>query len=366
MAHASGISEIFLVRGDQPADPGIPCIGVVDNPNPSNMVDSLFRAEPHFGADFIMSYGDIIYEPQILRQLCSAKEEVTVVIDCDWVEYFTLRNPDVRLDSESLVMEDGWVKELGMPVAPEAPLPIGRYVGLVRFKGAGVQALRNTYHDLREKYAGRPWRNAPLFELAFMTDLIQELIDRGIPVRAQIIRRGWIELDTRADYEWVLAAEATGSISEVINIDSLPTRPTVLSAGGLVWRIGSQGLEVLIVTQRHEGWRLPKGMQERGESLLMTAAREIAEETGLLCIAREYLGCSSWTYSFGGRDWDEICRFYIMEPTELTCEISDPQIDGTRWVAAASALQMLKFAGEQAIVREFSELFRKSSREKPL
>ena len=62
-----------------------------------------------------------------------------------------------------------------------------------------------------------------------------------------------------------------------------------LSAGILLFRRGSAGLEVMLVhpggpfwAKKDEGaWSIPKGLAEEGEDLLAAAKREFLEETGM-------------------------------------------------------------------------------------
>ena len=59
------------------------------------------------------------------------------------------------------------------------------------------------------------------------------------------------------------------------------SRPTVLAAGGVLWRKDSADPEVAVIHRpRYDDWSLPKGKAKPGEHLLVTALREMSEETG--------------------------------------------------------------------------------------
>ena len=57
----------------------------------------------------------------------------------------------------------------------------------------------------------------------------------------------------------------------------------ILSAGAVLWRPAANwnhAIEVLLVHRpKYDDWSLPKGKREPGEHVLLTAAREVAEET---------------------------------------------------------------------------------------
>lgn len=68
-------------------------------------------------------------------------------------------------------------------------------------------------------------------------------------------------------------------------------RPPVLAAGALVWRLKNDKLQVLVVHRPHyDDWSFPKGKAEPGESMVLTAIREVAEETGRQIVLGRYLG----------------------------------------------------------------------------
>src|SRR6476661_8639503 len=58
--------------------------------------------------------------------------------------------------------------------------------------------------------------------------------------------------------------------------------PKIPAAGALMWRPGEQGPEVVLVHRpRYDDWSFPKGKSMPGEHVLITAVREVAEETGV-------------------------------------------------------------------------------------
>jgi 8-oxo-(d)GTP phosphatase len=58
--------------------------------------------------------------------------------------------------------------------------------------------------------------------------------------------------------------------------------PKIPAAGAVLWRQGEQGPEVALVHRpRYDDWSFPKGKSLPGEHLLITAVREVTEETGI-------------------------------------------------------------------------------------
>ena len=60
--------------------------------------------------------------------------------------------------------------------------------------------LRATFADVASRHAGRPFQASQRFETAYLTDLLQELIDRGNEVLPVMIEGGWREIDTIEDF----------------------------------------------------------------------------------------------------------------------------------------------------------------------
>lgn len=161
----------------------------------TNMVYTLFCAEEELDGEVLVTYGDIVYSPRILRAVMACESDLAVAVDLEWESYWRERHEDPLDDAESLKIDSGGnITEIGQP--PESAERIeGQYMGLMKFSRRGVRLIRERYHRaLREGYlGGRP------AEQAYMTDLLQAVIDDGHPVRAVTTRAPWVEVDTVDD-----------------------------------------------------------------------------------------------------------------------------------------------------------------------
>jgi len=354
-AHECGVADVVVVRGSVGGSIRCPSVQYVEDCAGQNMVHSLFAAWEFLKGEVVVSYADILYEPAVLRALLASQAPVSVVVDLNWDSYFCTRADNPRSIAESLLLDGTKIRSIGQPLLSDER-PDGQYIGLIKFSPDGTEALRAVYEELRRDYQGRNWRNSPVFEKAYLTDMLQELIDRGIDVQAVPVRGGWMEFDTRKDYEQAERWAATGEIDRYIRLDLLPQRPSVLSAGGVVVRLRSGTWEVLLVGDGRAGyWRLPKGMQESGESISATAQREVREETGVETVIERYLSRACWSYSYDGVEWDERVHFFLMRPTGGSLERHDEEFSQVIWMPVPDGLSVLQFDSERSVLADAAE-----------
>lgn len=163
----------------------------------TNMVWTLFCAENELSGDLIVSYGDIVYSKQILQELLKSRADISVTIDLNWLEYWSERQENPLNDSETLKLaKDGSILEIGKKPKSLAEIE-GQYMGLMKFSDEGINIVKNVFEECLGTgfIQGKPVRNA------YMTDLLQEIIDRGYPVQSIPIKDSWVEVDTVEDLE---------------------------------------------------------------------------------------------------------------------------------------------------------------------
>lgn len=141
----------------------------------------------------------------------------------------------------------------------------------------------------------------------------------------------------------------------VMPVSLLPTVEEV-SAGGVVVDFAHPDLPVAIIARVNRGgrleWCLPKGHPEGNESLMVAAAREVEEETGIAGNVLGSLGSIDYWFSVGGRRVHKTVHHYLLQATGgyLTTE-KDPDHEAVdvAWVNIDDLGRRLSFPNERRI-----------------
>lgn len=217
-----GIDDIVIVRGFAADRITYGGVKYYDNERyaETNMVESLMAAREEFDDDVIVSYSDILFEKSMLEKMASLAEDFAVAVDDNWMAYWKKRYGRTDFDTESLTIDDGGnIVELGLADPPAGSMD-ARYVGLLKFSKRGLGLIQKMMETAYREYENRPWQQSgqPV-KKAYMTDLLNAVIESGKEVRAVRFKNGWIEFDTNEDYENAVAWAGDGSLREMLAID---------------------------------------------------------------------------------------------------------------------------------------------------
>jgi len=163
----------------------------------TNMVTTLFCAREFMtrDEDLIISYGDIIYEKNVLRALLDCDDEICVAADEEWERLWRLRMTNPLDDAETFIMDDGLlIKGLGKKPMSFSQVQ-AQYMGLIKIRGNMVSKFIDIF-DCMDKQAHYDGQN---YENMYMTSFIQHFIDTGWKVKAVLVKNGWLEVDTVDD-----------------------------------------------------------------------------------------------------------------------------------------------------------------------
>lgn len=127
-----------------------------------------------------------------------------------------------------------------------------------------------------------------------------------------------------------------------------------VSAGGVVYRTGPDGAEIVLAARRDRrgrlAWGLPKGLIEQGESPKETAIREVREEAGLETRIVEPLGEIRYVYVWEGVRVAKLVHVFLMESTGGDVSLHDHEMEEVRWFPAGRAAHRASYPSERELV----------------
>ena len=209
---AAGVDELVVIRGyrgdvlERFVRDLVPRAVFVDNTQwqTNNVLLSLACARAYLDRPVLVSYSDIIFTPAVAEAAARSPAEIGLVIDRDFRSIYVGRTEHPLDEGEvSDLRADGAVARVGKRALPPADA-IGEFIGLMSLGARGVVAFAAMMDALAARYAGRddqPFQRAATYRNAYLTDLLQDLIDGGERLDPIMIDGSWREIDTGQDLE---------------------------------------------------------------------------------------------------------------------------------------------------------------------
>lgn len=196
-----GFTDIIFIKGYKKEVINYPDLKYYINTNykNNNILASLFYAEKEMDEELVVSYSDILFERDIVEKLLQSRADISLVIDTDWLSHYKGRYQHPVEEAEKVDVEDGRVTKIAKSISP--PHAYGEFIGMAKFSAVGTEILKSNYRIVKKLFADKPFHDAVSVEKAYLTDMIQELIDRGYDISTTDIEGGWVEIDTHEDLE---------------------------------------------------------------------------------------------------------------------------------------------------------------------
>jgi choline kinase len=174
----------------------------------NNILASLMQAEDLMEHGFICCYSDILFTSDVIRGVLAARSDIVLSVDTNWLARYQYRTQHPPDDAEKVITRNGCVTRIHRAIAPSEAS--GEYTGIAKFTRVGAAQLRQHYHEARRNNSGKPFREAPVFEKAYLIHLFQEMLELGVKMAHADTPGGYMEVDTQQDFElarkfWPLA-----------------------------------------------------------------------------------------------------------------------------------------------------------------
>lgn len=201
-----GLNNISVIRGFKKEKINYPEIDYFENKNfkENNILNSLFYAEKALNGHVIVAYSDILFEKEVVERLLKSEHDISIVVDIDWRGYYVNRKEHPIEEAENVIFDaNNKVLEIGKIHTNKHDVH-GEFIGMMKFSPRGSEIFKKQFHRAKELYWNKPFQRAKFFQKAYLTDMIQDMADMGVPIHCVIVERGWKEIDTVEDYEKAL------------------------------------------------------------------------------------------------------------------------------------------------------------------
>ena len=201
-----GCNKIVVIVGYKAEMIAVPDVTYVRNDDylSNNILHSLMKAREYLVGPVVVSYSDIWVEPAIYESVMQAPGDIVLAVDRDWQPYYEGRTDHLVSEAENVYYRaDGSVMRIGKHLDADAPdgLACGEFLGLWRMTEEGTARFSTAFAEVDARLdADDPFQHAAHWRRAYITDMVQEMVDGGERVNCAVVERGWAELDTPQDY----------------------------------------------------------------------------------------------------------------------------------------------------------------------
>lgn len=196
----------------------------------NNILHSLAHARKQMkGAETVLiSYSDIIFRKSVVEELMAVQDaDISIVVDQQWAQRYKGR--ELHPLSEAEAARFGSRRELlqvGKDVLTESHDANiwGEFIGMLKMSAKGQKQFWGVFDDLNSSLSSEsPFQGTAQWRRAYITDIMQEMVERGIEINCSLIQGGWLEIDTTEDYETAAKFDFVGSgavVNQLFNENS--------------------------------------------------------------------------------------------------------------------------------------------------
>ena len=196
----AGIDDIYVITGPYSEKFHLDNVKYVKDQNYAkhDILGSLMEAKDFLKNNVLVMYSDIIFEPKIVQQILDSKGDISIAIDMNWDKMYEGRTDHPRSEAENVQFNN--MKEI-IKIKKNIQNEnndIGEFLGIIKFSPKGSELFVKKHEELIKTHTGI-FQQASSISKAYLTDMIQELIDSEINVEPVLISGKWCEIDTKQD-----------------------------------------------------------------------------------------------------------------------------------------------------------------------
>jgi len=163
----------------------------------NNILLSLLSARAFMADGFVSTYADIVYTPEIARDVAASDHAITLGCDTAWRRRYTSRTQHPETDAEKLVADGARVTRLSRHIPSEEAT--GEFIGVMKVGVSAVPAFLGAFDEAEARFRGGPFREGRTWEKAYLIDFLQHRLEAGDEMHKADTPGGYMEIDTLED-----------------------------------------------------------------------------------------------------------------------------------------------------------------------
>ena len=166
-----------------------------------DVLGSLMVCKSIMDDEILTTYSDIIFNEKILDSMLDFKGDIGIAVDLNWEKNYVNRTQHPKSEADNVLMENNKILKIQKNIKDSKPTQnIGEFIGLMKLSKKGAKIFVEKFNQLIESHKGK-FHDSPSLTNAYLTDMLQELIDSGFLVEPIIINGKWCEIDTPQDLQ---------------------------------------------------------------------------------------------------------------------------------------------------------------------
>ncbi len=146
--------------------------------------------------NIVITYGDLLFRGYVLRDLLDNPGEIVIVVDSALEKSSISGSPDYaycsKPDDRSMFDQDIDLRHISEKEACDLGTPSGRWIGMLRVQGDGLQWLNQALEELQQRDD---------FSRMTIPDLLNHLVEQGHPVKVHYINGHWLDVNSIEDID---------------------------------------------------------------------------------------------------------------------------------------------------------------------
>jgi len=154
----------------------------------------------YFQNDIVISFGDVIADDNIMKQMVESTYDIGVAIDLKWEKNYENRTQHPKSEADLALIRSNKLTKIKKNLDVVENHQLGEFLGIIKLSNIGSKKFLDVFERLNSSHEGK-FHDASSFQKAYLTDMIDELIQTNEDVNPIFIDGVWFEIDTIEDLE---------------------------------------------------------------------------------------------------------------------------------------------------------------------